>query len=465
MSYSFSTPVAAGTNLQDSSLWDVLIAAVNERLAAAGNNGLQSLGYGGFAVPAPPVAAVDPATGAWITSVTSGVDIQLSSWWVGPQATGARGMQYAISSMIANQLFCDHRISYEGNSSNLFFNPAVAGNGLAVWTMPNLRSAAGLPTTNNGNANWRRKRPREINTIHDTTDYQGNPAIDGQRAFLGSPSSNTWGGGFPGYMGTSGQLYKYDGASATWKLEYTGTADILDNTLASPDTITQQTGTGADPFGFFVAGDLIEDHLFEEVRQVVNLLRWTWYGHGGPTFVAVGADITESAAHQSDAVGTSWTSFVSYADAVSQFNAGWPGTSHSAFNFPFAFALVSDQNNGLGQEWIISANHQDATWNLPGLPAISKEIDWLVYGDVTAASNMSNTYDTQGDPVGTSPGYHIWATNAGTSATSVTSPQFGNANTAPPDVPADPGLGNNAAKGYQVTDFVAICKYTFTYTF
>jgi hypothetical protein len=368
------------------------------------------------------------------------------------------GLQAAILS--AYQFFCDHRIYYEGNTNPLFFYGGVVLP-TAAWTFPNLRAAAGLPTTIDPSGsladnNWfRRKRPREITSIADTQDVQGNPATAGQFAYL------------TGLLGFGFNRLHRCIASGNWVPVSDGNPDVLDNTLAYPNGISTAAGTSAVP-GHQI-GDYIGSWLFEEIRQIVNLLRWRWDAPQ-PTFLPNPSTgfMTNAFEYVNDQ--TTAFSTVSYADflanAAAYFAATPPSTAPGAnvtgTLYPIAYINASYDIN-----WGGLATRQDCTWAVNSLGTLTKDVNWLVFGDASSGTGAGPpapvTFDAQGDPV-LNGCYHIWHVDSGVSATSVTSPKFGDATVVPPNAPPDPSAPGGAGAagesyGYAVTDVVAITKF------
>ena len=205
MPYTFGTSITAPFAWQDSSMWTVLIAAVNERLSAIP---LAALTAVAGALNPGGLRAVAPAD--TYTSVAVGTNEQYTSWFnslfsdltnpytVDPVyfLTGFRnpaspidplyfGLQAGI--LAAYPWFCDHTIYYEANAADLFltipFNGTYNNHGpAAAWTLPQLRMAAGLPTTltydtegdpssaTTPNIAFRRPRSRENTYVAAPTD-------------------------------------------------------------------------------------------------------------------------------------------------------------------------------------------------------------------------------------------------------------------------------------------------------
>jgi len=173
------------------------------------------------------------------------------------------------------------------------------------WTFASLRTSLGYDP-----AGWRRRCPREINTIHDATDTQGNAVADGQRAWLiGSGASKL-------------DLYQYSGAMGQWL--YCGQAgglgpDVLDSTSAAPNYVAP--GSYAPSSLACQIGDYLDGINLVEIRDVVRSLKiiasvWPYAGStnglegpatsrraGGSPVSAYGGDSTWAMA-QSDAAAS-----------------------------------------------------------------------------------------------------------------------------------------------------------------
>ena len=459
MPYAFSTPITSAIQLQDQTLWASLIGACNERLASIFDSAPKS------------VRTFDPFIPTNHSIPILGTNIQLAGWWASTQSApgDSFGMQAAINYMVpsdGSSQFCDHTLTYDGNASRLFFGNLIPGELYpeAAWTIPKLRTHASLPVTLtrpithgiNDNTFWHRKRPREIQTTVDTHDVQGNSAIAGQIAYL-------IGGGGLG----PGNIYICI-ASGNWQpITMRVPPDILDNTLDYPNTISYVDVHGNQNLtGQVLNGDYIGTWIFEEVRQLVNLLRWRWSSprnFGDPISSTLSPDLfaTTTTYHHSNAFPSgplNYTSSISYADLNAYLSANWTNANYSGASsdpqYPFALSFETDDGSSF---WFGSVQRGDSMWHATSLSTLTKDIDWYVYSEAPPPTSVPSIFNAEGDPAANGI-YHKWHTDASVSATSIFSPQFGDANPIPPTLAT-----SNSYTGYVVTDAVLILKFDVTY--
>jgi hypothetical protein len=268
-------PIVPGTDLQDRALWNMLLAAANERALALWTSNASNVDVDAtFAAPYTPWAA--------------GAD--LSDWHAIPP------LQTFLVNNIGN--FLNHTLAASWPGTAYTTDPFAGAN----WTLASARAAAGLPTTkvysySSGadpvyagagadNSVLRRRRYRQIDRPTATRDVWGNPAVAGQRAFftgaalsgdtgVDADRNHIWLG--TAYSGTRWRCV----ASGNWVRDDSAQADILDNTLGPPNCITQDGGScylGDPPAresGELQPGDIIEPAVAEEIRRLIDLMRWT----------------------------------------------------------------------------------------------------------------------------------------------------------------------------------------------
>ncbi len=275
---SWTAPITAGTDLNDAAaVWNMLIAAFNERqLVAATISGITNAGA---------LALLPTLAGG---AISAGTDVQFVQQYASntPDYGLLRGLQ-----SIQFQYFVDY-----SNAGALA--GAVPGS-IPAMTIDRARSLAGLPpvlryqvlggagaTAMTGpTGSWRRQAPRQIYSTSSLYDVDGNPAIAGQCA------EHLYGSGQPF------RWYRFDGTS--WVLDNTATPDLLDNTFAPPNNLswfnnspTGRIDMGGDGyFGFHNIGDYITCIQLEELRLVLDQLRWTFAvpvgtGQAGPQSVS-----------------------------------------------------------------------------------------------------------------------------------------------------------------------------------
>lgn len=418
MPWTFGTAITQATFAADSSgILNGLIAALNQRLAIATSvqntaiNPVQPVTFTHFfpALPNPPAA---------------GDSLQLP--W-------AASLQSVINAIPSD--FLDTRIVWDGATTNYGFQGGASG---GVWTMFDLRAAASLPptyipdglggivlsTVTDTTAQWRRRRPREISTTHDLYDQQGNLIVVGMRAYLVDGHDND------PYVCT---------VLGTWVLDLnpqTGPVDLLDNTNAA-------TGFCIDP-GTGSNGDYVTWEAFEEIRQIINLLRWVWLS----VFTANPIKLTATGN-----VATLSTPNVGWSATLAALAAAW-GTRAVAAGLPPQSALYGGSAPGdivfaIKSDMALTAGTLTTTY--------SHTVEFYVYADVFLYLGFG-AFDAQGDGV-TNGAYKKYDSHAITAAASVTANQFGDSTAFPPDLAPDPSPDPAGALGYQTDDYFAIAKY------
>lgn len=255
MPYVITTPIVEGMNLQDHEMWNVLIAAANVALVAAG---FPKINWND---------AVSPSVGSTFSPSDIGQNSTIFSHFYTVTFPQNDGIQTAISRL-----------------------KGVTSGGTSP-SMGDLRLNADLPITlvrpittgYTDNWQWRRMRPREIDVTSAILDAQGNSFAIGQLAYL------TGIDGTVRYFGRQwcGELAKCTSitnnptgdpfGTVNWELAselgITGKADLLDNTLDYPNTVAIDTHAfDAGQPGTAKSGDYFGAHILEELRLIITQL-------------------------------------------------------------------------------------------------------------------------------------------------------------------------------------------------
>lgn len=437
-------------------------------------------------------------TSGEVTTVASGTDIQTRQWFSRCQPDGTLpdpyyvGMQYAIGNMMGD--FVNHIAypTFEGLTSNPL--PAV------TWDLPSLRDAAGLPTlfqlppanyangsaygysvpnlaTLPANTGWRRKRPRNVDsntsptyspTTGELSDEESNPAVTGQHAYHAD--------------GTAQLLWECtDGAAGNWqratKTRTGGTVtplvDQLDNSQNAPNCITTDnwsayiaggTSIHATIFATMAAaGDYFGTWLFDEVRAMTNLLRWTQLIPTQNLPAVYDATIYNCY----EGVGTSTTS---YADAQANLAANWAPAFYGGGPVTGPYCYASAQYDGT--TWTVYGQRSGAVFSYSGLPTpINKKVITYLYCQPVQYQPTgwnAPIFDAQGSGAVNGAWHAIDSTT--TAAATIGPIAFGGDDTAPPpNFPPDPASRGNGAIGWQTANRTAVEQFDvpggFTYVF
>ena len=161
-----------------------------------------------------------------------------------------------------------------------------AGIGQMAYGRDAFRLAAGISLEKG----WQRKRAREIVTLADASDVQGNPAAAGQVArLLGTGSSHPENAGVPcytyKYTSAAPAVDPFPGSYPKWVLQPAGGTgpDVLDS---------DDGGTGMMPGGITQSGDYLSfGNVFKQLRDALNALYVTADNGGsvGPVYASTRA--------------------------------------------------------------------------------------------------------------------------------------------------------------------------------
>jgi hypothetical protein len=349
--------------------------------------------------------------------------------------------------------FIDHRVTYEETT-----------NTPVPWTGANLRVAASLPTlyqetpiadidtngtdpsTTPANSTWRRKRPREIFFVPPA--YSGFPIYAYSEKY--DTQSNPCSAGDIGWHidGAGCALYVcIDPTIPSWQkvTDPTAKPDMLDNSTDSPTTITSDGSVvngsfpPADNYRNWVnQGDYLGSWLFEEARQIANLLRYQ-QTQPVPTTTIMSADVSST---------------ISYADACSKIAAVWtagasvsgPSTGYGSGGSVWA----SFEAEGSGGTWFVSAQKWSVTYELGGaspLPPWPKQIDIYVMAGPDTDTSYTQYFSTQSDDVLNGFYHKVW-TSTTFNDQSITTVKIGDETIPPTDYPPDPEGAGPGRKGY-----------------
>ena len=322
------------------------------------------------------------------------------------------------------------------------------------WTMPALRVAAGLPATKHftppnppsttdlteepslANTQFLRKAERRISVPTADADVFGNPAITGQRARF------------------QGFIYRCV-AAGQWVRDNSAKPDILTNADDPPNCLPGYAPVSSPDYGQTRNGDIIGGplgrHCCDELRAIVDLMRWTCRASGGgPGSTAythtniLPFDWRRRGDRGAGLIGAGGSGF-SYAAAAADLAAAYAAAPIETTPFGFdglnpvgyedVFAYGYAEADAGATYAVCYAAKQVARWQATDLPAIARTVTWYVAGGTL------NTFDANGDAIGDAIGNDELAELATTgpeSGTESQSPWSGDIDHAPEL--ADPGI-------------------------
>jgi hypothetical protein len=295
-------------------------------------------------------------------------------------------------------------------------------------------SAAGLDPAHG----YERRRPREIDSTSATADIQGNAAAALQRAYL--------------TIAPYGLFICV--ASGNWTRELTQDVgpDVLSNYSAAPDAVADFADTvdvDGNPVvtGMQVSGDYIGPWIFEDVRDVLNVLTWT-------TVPVVIGDSEEKEAENfpsDSSFGAATTNAQAAYAAVASVSAG--------LGF-FAEARAFANANSVPGQFIVHFRRNRGKLTTSGLASGTRTVQFYASAVQIATPGV---FDANGDGVLENQ-FTLMDTAAGSLAAEAETGIIGSLTV--PATPADPtgSPSDSTARGYFLGSLMGLVQWVgFTY--